>query len=78
MKKILHFQVPEYLVKRGSPYNLEQMRKLIEGLKKKFSEDYEIIISPLILQADEMVNITIHPETDIEELVQKLTNIKEE
>lgn len=71
-KGILHFQIPEHLLHQPSLYTIEHMKDFIAGIKEKYSDGYNIIISPLVLQADGMVNITISADTDIKEVIDKL------
>ena len=69
-KKVLHFQVPEWMMKDRKV--LANSRQLWEAIQNKFSKKYDIIVSPLILQADGAINITITPDTDIAEVIMKL------
>lgn len=72
MKPVMHFHVPEYLMKGTSKDRAELVQKTLRLCKERFSNDYEVIISPLILTMEGAINLTITPETDIAELFLRL------
>jgi hypothetical protein len=74
MKPILHFQIPEYMM--GSSHVMS-MKTFMAAIKKRFSNDYELIISPWILQGNGAINIVITPETDIDEFMKKLESLSQ-
>lgn len=72
MKPVMHFHVPEYLMKGTSKDRADLVQKTLRLCKDKFSEDYEVIITPLTLTMEGAINFTITPETDIAEFFLRL------
>lgn len=72
MKPIMHFQIPEDSMNSSKVKNY---KNLLNSLKERFSNDYDLIITPWQMQADNMINITISPDTDIEEVMRRLNNV---
>ena len=70
MKPILNFQIPEWMMKDVG--HLKICGTLVENLKKRFSDNYDIIITPWNLQGEGAVTLTIAPDTDVDEFIKKL------
>lgn len=64
MKPVINFQIPE----KSSVRTPAELKALLTGLQKKLANDYEVVITPWQMQADNMVNITIDNDTDIEKI----------
>lgn len=72
MKPVINFQIPN-----NQPIGSDkQMKDFLEGLQRKLTKNYEIVITPWQMQANNMVNIVIDDNTDIEKLVRQLNRIE--
>lgn len=72
MKPVINFQIPN-----KQPIGSDkQMKDFLEGLQRKLAKNYEIVITPWQMQADNMVNIVIDDNTDIEKLVSRLKSME--
>lgn len=72
MKPVINFQIPN----KQSIGSAAQLKAVLSGLQKKLAKDYDVIITPWQMQADNMVNIVIDDNTDIEYLVRRLKNME--
>lgn len=75
MKPVLNFQIPPNF--RFSNLSAEQLQHILQNLKSRLSNDYEVVVTPWQLQAENMVNISIGPDTDIEDLITRLQSLEE-
>lgn len=75
MKPVLNFQIPADF--KISAFKAEQLHRILENLRSRLCNDYEIVITPWQLQAENMINVSIGPETDIEDLIRRLQLLEE-
>jgi hypothetical protein len=67
--------MPEYVMRDLKYYNMFEYA--LKRIREKFSDRYEILVSPFKMQADKMVNITIDANTDIMGVLLKLSKYSE-
>lgn len=75
MKPVLNFQIPADF--KTSAFKSDQLQRILENLRSRLCNDYEIVVTPWQLQAENMINVSIGPETDIEDLIRRLKLLEE-